>query len=178
MAGFAEKPVGTLPLPVHQALLIGQSHQHRHEHARRHDHPQCQPCHRHQAWLGFLRLIKSSVDGDEQVHLICDNYATHKHPKVQAWAARNLPLHFYFTPTSALWLNMIERFFCDLSEKALRRGSFYNVDDLIGAIDGYINAHNTHPKPFIWTTSASDSLAKLKGDGGRWVSCRPFGGGQ
>lgn len=123
---------------------------------------QCQSRHRHQEWLKFLKLIKSRVPSDKQIHLICDNYATHKHPKVQAWAARNPRFQFHFTPTSASWLNMVERFFRDLSEKALRRGSFYNVDDLIGAIQEYINQHNASPKPFIWTASAKDILAKVK----------------
>lgn len=122
---------------------------------------QCQPRHRHQEWLKFLKLIELNVP-DREVHLICDNYATHKHPKVQAWARRNPRFTFHFTPTSASWLNMIERFFRDLSEKALKRGSFYNVDDLIGAIDEYINQHNAAPKPFIWTASATDILAKVK----------------
>jgi len=122
----------------------------------------CQPRHRHQEWIKFLKLIKASVPPDKEVHLICDNYATHKHPKVKAWAKRNPRFHFHFTPTSASWLNMIERFFRDLSEKALKRGSFYNVNDLTGAIGEYINAHNDHPKPFIWTASAKDILAKVK----------------
>ncbi len=122
----------------------------------------CQARHRHQEWLKFLRLIKSSVPGDKDIHLICDNYATHKHAKVQAWAKRNPRFHFHFTPTSASWLNMVERFFRDLTEKAIKRGSFYNVDDLIGAITEYINEHNENPKPFIWTASAKDILAKVK----------------
>jgi transposase len=122
----------------------------------------CQPRHRHQEWLKFLNLIKASVPVGKDVHLICDNYATHKHPKVKAWAKRNPSFHFHFTPTSASWLNMIERFFRDLSEKALRRGSFYNVNDLTGAITEYINAHNDNPKPLIWTASAKDILAKVK----------------
>ena len=123
---------------------------------------QCQSRHRHQEWLKFLKLIKSRVPSDKQVHLICDNYATHKHPTVQAWYQRNPRFHVHFTPTGASWLNMIERFFRDLSEKALKRGSFYNVDDLIGAIQEYINQHNAEPKPFIWTASAKDILAKVK----------------
>jgi transposase len=122
----------------------------------------CQARHRHQEWLKFLRLIKSSVPGDKDIHLICDNYATHKHAKVQAWAERNPRFHFHFTPTSASWLNMVERFFRDLTERAVKRGSFFNVDDLIGAITEYINAHNENPKPFIWTASAKDILAKVK----------------
>jgi transposase len=123
---------------------------------------QCHKRHRHQEWLKFLKLIKSRVPADREVHLICDNYATHKHPKVQAWAASNPRFHFHFTPTGASWLNMIERFFRDLSDKAIKRGSFYNVDDLVGAITEYINAHNADPKPFIWTASANDILAKVK----------------
>jgi transposase len=122
----------------------------------------CQPRHRHQEWLKFLKLIESQVPADKPVHLICDNYATHKHPKVQAWAKRNPRFAFHFTPTSASWLNMVERFLRDLSENAIRRGSFYNVDDLIGAITEYVNAHNQNPKPFIWTATADDILAKVK----------------
>ena len=107
-------------------------------------------------------MIKSEVPVDKDVHLICDNYGTHKHPKVEAWQKRNPRFHFHFTPTSASWLNMVERFFRDLTAKALKRGSFYNVDDLIGAIQEYINEHNSCPKPFIWTASANDILAKVK----------------
>jgi len=123
---------------------------------------QCHPRHRHQEWLRFLRLIRSQVPAGKAVHLICDNYATHKHAKVQAWAKRNPLFHFHFTPTGASWLNMVERFFRDLSEKALKRGSFYNVDDLIGAITEYINEHNEKPAPYIWTAKATDILAKVK----------------
>jgi transposase len=123
---------------------------------------QCQPRHRHQEWLTFLKTIKSEVPQGKQVHLICDNYATHKHPKVQAWAKKNPRFVFHFTPTSASWLNMVERFFRDLSEKALKRGSFYDVADLEGTIMEYINQHNENPKPFIWTASATDILAKVK----------------
>jgi transposase len=123
---------------------------------------QCHPRHRHQEWLRFLRLIKSEVPGGKDVHLICDNYATHKHSKVQAWAKRNPRFHFHFTPTGASWLNMVERFFRDLSEKALKRGSFYNVADLTGAITEYINQHNEKPAPYIWTAKATDILAKVK----------------
>lgn len=123
---------------------------------------QCHPRHRHQEWLRFLRLIKSEVPGGKDIHLICDNYATHKHSKVQAWAKRNPRFHFHFTPTGASWLNMVERFFRDLSEKALKRGSFYNVADLTGAITEYINQHNEKPAPYIWTAKATDILAKVK----------------
>lgn len=123
---------------------------------------QCHKQHRHQEWIKFLNLLKKQTPDDVEVHVICDNYATHKHAKVKAWAKRNPRFHFHFTPTSASWLNMIERFFRDLTDKALRRGSFYNVGDLVGAIQKYINAHNADPKPFIWTASANDILAKVK----------------
>jgi len=123
---------------------------------------QCHKRHRHQEWIKFLNLLKKQTPDGVEVHVICDNYATHKHAKVKAWAKRNPRFHFHFTPTSASWLNMVERFFRDLTDKALRRGSFYNVDDLIGGIDEYINAHNADPKPFIWTASANDILAKVK----------------
>jgi len=123
---------------------------------------QCHKRHRHQEWIKFLNLIKRKTPDGVAVHVICDNYATHKHAKVRAWAERNPRFHFHFTPTGASWLNMVERFFRDLSEKALRRGSFYSVDGLIAGIDEYINAHNADPKPFIWTASANDILAKVK----------------
>ena len=122
----------------------------------------CQKRHRHQEWLKFLNVIKSNVPSDKDVHLICDNYATHKHEKVRSWAKRNPRFHFHFTPTSASWLNMVERLFRDLSERALKRGSFSDVNDLIGGITEYVNQHNENPKPFIWTASANDILAKVK----------------
>ena len=121
-----------------------------------------EPRHRHQEWIRFLNMLKASVPEGQEVHLICDNYATHKHAKVQALQKRNPHFHFHFTPTSASWLNMVERFFRDLSEKSLKRGSFYNVKDLEGAIQEYINQHNDDPKPFIWTARAKDILEKVK----------------
>lgn len=122
----------------------------------------CQPRHRHQEWIKFLNEIKQNVEPGKEVHLICDNYATHKHPKVLAWVKRNPRFHFHFTPTGASWLNMVERFFRDLDGKALRRGSFNSVNDLIAGITEYINAHNADPKPIIWTACANDILAKVK----------------
>lgn len=122
----------------------------------------CQPKHRHQEWIKFLNLIKRTVPKDKEVHLICDNYATHKHPKVKAWFARNQRFHCHFTPTSASWLNMVERFFRDLSEHRLRRGVFKSVAQLEQAVTDYLQAHNQAPKPFIWTATATDILAKVK----------------
>jgi transposase len=122
----------------------------------------CMNRHRHQEWLSFLKLIEKSTPAEKEVHIICDNYATHKHPKVKGWEKRNPRFHFHFTPTSASWLNMIERFFRDLTDKGLRRGVFRSVDELVETIEQYIEAHNADPKPFIWTASADDILEKVK----------------
>jgi len=122
----------------------------------------CMNKHRHQEWLSFLRLLERSTPPDKQIHVICDNYATHKHAKVKAWQQRNPRFHFHFTPTSASWLNMVERFFRDLTDKSLRRGVFHSVAELIAAIEEHIKTHNANPKPFIWTASAADILEKVK----------------
>lgn len=121
----------------------------------------CMPRHTNKEWLKFLKRIVTEVPPDKAVHVICDNYATHKHPSVQRWLKRNPRVTVHFTPTSASWLNMVERFFRDLTENALRRGVFTSVPDLIDAIDVYLIKHNRAPKPFIWTASASDILAKV-----------------
>ena len=92
--------------------------------------------------------------------MIADNYATHKHPKVKRWLARHPRFHMHFTPTSCSWLNMVERFFRDLTENRLRRGVFHSVEDLIFAIFDHIDHHNEDPKPFIWTAKASDILER------------------
>jgi len=122
----------------------------------------CQERHRHQEWLKFLRLLNDATPEDKELHLIVDNYATHKHPKVQRWLARHPRFHVHFTPTGASWLNMVERFFRDLTEQRLRRGVFRDVEELITAIDEYVDRHNENPKPFIWTAKASDILEKVK----------------
>jgi len=118
--------------------------------------------HRHQEWLKFLRAIEDVVPADRQIHLIADNYSTHKHPKVQSWLSRHPRFHMHFTPTSCSWLNMVERFFRDLTQNRLRRGVFRSVEELIIAIDEYIAHHNHNPKPFIWTAKAADILEKVK----------------
>ena len=122
----------------------------------------CDDRHRHQEWLKFLRVIDDLTPPEKQLHLIADNYATHKHPKVQRWLARHPRIHMHFTPTSSSWLNMVERFFRDLTEKRIRRGVFHDVEELIMAILDYIDHHNRSPKPFIWTAQASDILEKVK----------------
>jgi transposase len=122
----------------------------------------CDDRHRHQEWLKFLRVIDDVTPPDKDLHLIADNYATHKHPKVQKWLARHPRFHVYFTPTSSSWLNMVERFFRDLTEQRLRRGIFRDVEELIMAMGDYIDKHNDNPKPFVWTAKASDILEKVK----------------
>jgi len=117
--------------------------------------------HRHQEWLRFLKLIDRQTPKKKELHLVVDNYATHKHPEVQAWLAKHPRFHVHFTPTSSSWLNMVERFFRDITDKRIRRGVFKSVPDLEAAIDEYIAAHNTNPKAFIWTARASDILAKV-----------------
>ena len=121
----------------------------------------CQERHRHQEWLKFLRLIARRTPRHLQLHLIVDNYATHKHPDVQAWLAKHPRFVMHFTPTSASWLNMVERFFRDISENRIKRDSFVSVADLEQAINDYIEHHNMNPKPFIWTATAADILAKV-----------------
>jgi transposase len=122
----------------------------------------CAPRHRHQEWLSFLRILDRRTPADKQLHLIADNYATHKHPKVQRWLRLHPRFHMHFTPTSASWLNMVERFFRDLTVNRLRRGVFRDVIDLVEAIDSYVDQHNETPKPFIWTAKAKDILEKVK----------------
>ena len=117
--------------------------------------------HTNKEWLLFLKEIEAQTPKDKSIHVICDNYATHKHPRVRAWLKRNPRVHQHFTPTSSSWLNMVERFFRDVTENAIRRGAFTSVPDLIDAIDRYLIEHNRDPKPFIWTASAKDILAKV-----------------
>ena len=122
---------------------------------------QCMQRHRHQEWLRFLRAIDRAVPKPLDVHLIADNYATHKHPKVKAWLARHPRFHMHFTPTSASWLNQVERFFGLITEERIRRGVFHSVAELEAAIHDYLEHHNADPKPFIWTASALDILQKV-----------------
>ena len=123
---------------------------------------QCKRRHRHQEFLAFLRHIDENVPKDLDLHLICDNYATHKHPKVRAWLARRPRFHVHFTPTYASWLNQVERWFGLITQQAIRRGSFRSVRDLVNNIDRYVQTYNTKAKPLIWTATAQSILAKLE----------------
>jgi len=123
---------------------------------------QCMERHTHREWLRFLKLLDAQTPAEKTLHVIADNYATHKHPKVLRWLRRHPRLQMHFTPTSASWLNMIERFFRDLSSQRIRRGVFRSVPELVTVIESYIASHNQHPKPFIWTAKASDILEKVK----------------
>ena len=121
----------------------------------------CEARHRHSEWLRFLRQIERETPKDKLLHLICDNYATHKHPNVQDWLAKHPRIHVHFTPTSASWLNMVERFFRDLTVERLRNGVFRSVSELINAIEQYVSVHNKDPKPFVWTAKANDILQNV-----------------
>jgi transposase len=123
---------------------------------------QCLPRHRHREFLTFLRTIDRHVPNGLEIHLILDNYATHKHPNIKAWLAKHPRFHLHFTPTSSSWVNMVEGFFSQLSTKALRRGTFASVPELIAAIDAYLAATNTNPTPFTWTKTAEQIVEKVQ----------------
>jgi transposase len=122
---------------------------------------QCFQRHRHQEWLKFLKLIDRETPAGLDLHLIADNYATHKHPKVQAWLARHPRFCMHFIPTSSAWLNLIERWFREIITKRIRRGSFRSLRVLEQAIYAYIEEHNQEPRPLIWTADLDDILPKL-----------------
>ena len=122
---------------------------------------QCLPRHRHQEFLKFLRTLDREFPPELDLHLILDNYQTHKHAVVAAWLSKHPRFHLHFTPTSSSWLNLVERWFRDLTEKALRRGVFHSVPDLIAAIGEFLDAHNDDPKPFVWTASIDTILEKV-----------------
>jgi transposase len=122
----------------------------------------CMQRHRHQEWIKFLKQIDAETPPGLHLHLIVDNYATHKHPKVRAWLKRHPRFHIHFTPTSSSWLNLVERWFREITDKGIRRGVFKSVKELIGAIMDYIQQHNADPKTFVWTAKAEDILAKVR----------------
>jgi len=121
----------------------------------------CMQRHRHQEWLKFLQLIDAQTPQDMDLHLIADNYHTHKHPKVQRWLARHRRFHMHFIPTSSSWLNLVERWFREITDKRIRRDSFASVKQLIEAIMSYVEHHNQQPKAFVWTAKLEDILAKV-----------------
>ena len=123
---------------------------------------QCPPRHRHAEFLKFLGTIDREVPKRLKVHLILDNYATDNHPNVKAWLARHLRFVLHFTPTSSSWLNMVEPFFGRPTDKAIRRGIFHSVPDLIDAIETYLAAHNQDPQPFTWTATTEQILDKVR----------------
>lgn len=122
---------------------------------------ECQSRHRHQEFLRFLDRIDESVARDLEVHLILDNYGTHKHPEVKKWLAARPRYHVHFTPTSSSWLNQIERWFAEITRKRIRRGTFHSVRDLIRTIHDYIRHYNQNPRPFHWVASASRIIRKV-----------------
>jgi transposase len=118
--------------------------------------------HTHQDWIRFLKLIHAQTPRDKDVHLILDNYSAHKTPEVMAWLARHKRFHLHFIPTSSSWLNQVERFFRDLTDKCVRRGVFHDVGELQQSIQNYIDRHNCKPKPYLWTAKSKDILEKVK----------------
>ena len=122
----------------------------------------CKPGHRHTEFISFLRQIDASTPPELDLHVIVDNYATHKHAKVKLWLARHPRFHFHFTPTYSSWLNQVEIFFGIITKRAIRRGSFSSVKDLIGKIDAFVAAYNRTAKPFAWTATAESIFLKLE----------------
>jgi len=121
----------------------------------------CMSQHRHQEWIKFLKQIDAETPAELDLHLIVDNYATHKHPKVQSWLKRHGRFHMHFIPTSSSWLNLVERWFREITDNRIRRGTFRSAEQLIQAIMDYIHQHNRSPKPFVWTARADEILAKV-----------------
>jgi transposase len=122
----------------------------------------CMPRHRHQEFLKFLKKIDAETDQTLDIHCVLDNYGTHKHEKVRNWLAKHQRFHLHFIPTSSSWLNLVERWFGEITRKRIRRGVFRSVDDLIAAIDDYVLRNNKNPRPFVWTKSADDIIEKVE----------------
>ena len=127
----------------------------------------CMSRHRHQEWIKFLKHIDAATDPKAQLHLVADNYATHKHPKVRRWLRRHPRFHMHFTPTSSSWLNLVERWFRELTQKRLRRGTFTSVRQLQQAIFEYVELHNNQAEGYHWQALPEEILAKVR------RSCRP-----
>ncbi len=123
---------------------------------------QCRPRHRHQEYLGFLRAIEKNVPKNLEVHVIVDNYATHKHLRVKRWFAARPRFHVHFPPTYASWLNQVEIWFNRITQQAIRRGTFSSVKDLVEKIDHYVQNSNRRAQPFVWTATADSIFAKVE----------------
>jgi len=121
----------------------------------------CMPRHRHQEFIRFLKRIDAETPAQFDLHLIVDNYSTHKHPRVKSWLARHPRFHLHFTPTSSSWLNLVERWFREITDKRIRRGTFRSVRDLIAAIMQYLANHNQNPRVFVWSAPVERILAKI-----------------
>lgn len=121
----------------------------------------CMPRHRHQEFIRFLKKIDVTTRPELDLHLIVDNYGTHKHPRVTSWLRRHPRFHLHFIPTSSSWLNLVERWFRELTDKRIRRGSFRSVPELIAAITQYLDNHNQNPRVFVWTASVERILTKV-----------------
>lgn len=121
----------------------------------------CQNRHRHQEFINFLNRIDKQTPAHLDIHIIADNYATHKHEKVRKWFKKRPRFHIHFTPTSSSWVNLVERWFREITDKRIRRGSFSNVPELIQAIQEYVETHNRNPKPFIWSAPVERILGKI-----------------
>jgi len=122
----------------------------------------CKKRHRHEEFLAFLKEIDRKTPSDLDLHMVLDNYGTHKHPTVKAWLAEHLRFHLHFVPTSCSWLNLVERFFAEITNKRIRRGAYDSVAELVDTINDYIKLHNRDAKPFRWTASAQGILDKVK----------------
>jgi transposase len=122
----------------------------------------CAPRKRHTEFLAFLEQIDRAAPKRREIHLILDNYGTHTHPAVEAWFAARPRYHRHFVPTSASWLNLVERWFAEITRKRIRRGTFRSLADLIRAIEEYVTHHNRHAEPFIWTATAASILKKVR----------------
>lgn len=122
---------------------------------------QCRSRHRHQEFLGFLKHIDANVPKKLDVHIVVDNYAAHKHPKVRTWLAARRRFHLHFTPTYASWLNQVERWFALITQRQIRRGSFQSAKDLIAKITAFVEAYNANSRPFVWTATSEAILEKI-----------------
>lgn len=122
---------------------------------------ECVKRHRHQEFIKFLKLIDEAVEKDYEIHCVVDNYSTHKHAEVKSWLVKHPRFHFHFIPTSSSWLNLVERWFGEITRKRIRRGTFQSVEQLISAIEDYIQINNANPKPFVWTKTAEEIIEKV-----------------